>query len=68
VHELRAVHGGGDDAGEEKQRRQAIFSKQFSRQLSEKRTQPDLSCGAKILTCPAVGSWGRSTREFVIEN
>ena len=68
VHELRAVHGGGDDAGEEKQRRQAIFSKQFSRQLSKRGKQPDLSCGANILTCPAVGSWGRSTREFVIEN
>jgi hypothetical protein len=41
VHELRAVHGGGDDAGKEKQRRQTIFTKQLSRQLSRQGKQPE---------------------------
>ena len=33
VHEPRAIHGCGDDAGEEKQHRQAIFSKRSSQRF-----------------------------------
>ena len=51
LHEARAVDGGGDDAGEQKQQGQGVIAK--------KRTQPG--------PFRKVAPWGWSTREWVVQ-